>query len=150
VYVPDLYLLPTITTDPVRLWTYLINSYSLNLRGSDSKPILTPYRQQTKVDVIIGMEPDTSDPDCLNNGSSAANPSYWCQNWFFTMQGYVNSGSYYADSQFIDYSQYVQQIQMPVAVGGAVNGTAATGNYANKANPIVPAAAPSSTISKSS
>ncbi len=151
VYVPDLYLLPTITTDPVRLWTYLINSYTLNLRGSDNKPILTPYRQQTKTDVIFSMEPDTSDPNCNNNGFSVNELNgILCNNWFFTMQGYVNSGSYYADSQFIDYSQYVQQIQMPVAVGGGVNGTSATGNYANKANPIVPAAAPASTISKSS
>lgn len=147
VYVPDLYLLPTITTDPVRLWTYLINSYSLNLRQTDNKPILTPYRQQTKIDVVIGMEPDTSDPNCLNNGNSSTGSSnFWCENWFFTMQGYVNSGSYYADSQFIDYSQYVQQIQMPVAVGGK----GGNGNYASKANPIVPAAAPTSTISKTS
>jgi hypothetical protein len=96
------------------------------------------------------MEPYTSGPNCLNNGNDSQNSDLWCHNWFFTMQGYVNSGSYYADSQFIDYSQYVQQIQMPVAVGGGVNGTAATGNYANKANPLVPAAAPASTISKSS
>lgn len=143
VYIPDLYLLPTITTDPVRLWTYLINSYSINLRKNDNKPILTPYRQETKVDTIFGIQPDTTDPDCLNNGfTTSLDGGPLCKNWFFTLDGYIN-GNYFADSQFIDYSQYVQQIQMPVAVGGKGGNS----KYSSNANPLVPAQAPGSTVS---
>lgn len=104
-YIPDLRLLPTLSpsSDPSRIWSYLINTYSINVRN-DNTAFLTPYRKNSYVDVWFGCAQDTK----------------LTTNFFTELLGAVkafNPPYKNADTQFIDYSLYGSEIIKPVGNG---------------------------------
>ena len=125
VYVPDLRLLPsTVNGDPSRLWSYLVNNMSINVRN-DGIPFLTPYRTTNYIDIGYSCSQDPNDPS----------------NYFTVFTGIVNSvQNPPSDTQFINYNLYTSQIQMGVTSGfiAGNTGTTTTGNvaYASNSNPF--------------
>lgn len=101
IYVPDLRLIPINTKDdPSRLWSYLVNNFSINLNSS-GKPFLTPYRTTMKIDIWFGAAVDPSDSN----------------NYFTELLGAVMAAtpnSRPTDTQFIDYMNYASEIVKPV------------------------------------
>ena len=100
IYVPDFRLIPRNKNDPSRLWSYLINNFSINIDNT-GKPFLTPYRTTMKVDVWFGGAVDPSDSN----------------NYFTEFLGAVmaaNPDSPPTDTQFIDYMNYTTEILKPV------------------------------------
>lgn len=126
VYVPDIRLLPTNNQDPESMWNYLINNLSINLKA-DGTPFLTPYRTSSKTDVYYGCTEDSN---------------YAGANYFTYLIGNISNLDYpLPDAQFINYSSYVSQIQIPVdslELGPDVPPLVQVNpNYASKSNPFV-------------
>lgn len=121
VYVPDLNLLPN--PDPSTTWTYLLNSFSINIDSSNN-PILTPFRTSMTADLQYNC---LDDPNDMGNNYftylESINPSAGTQ--------YVYTKPY-RDSQFINYSQFAQQIQ----TGVSQNNPSDNVNYNQYSNPF--------------
>jgi hypothetical protein len=138
VYIPDLNLLPNFSTaNPSISWTYLINNYSINLytdSNSNLTPILTPYRQNRKTTLSYNC---LSDPDNINSTNPSAY-NYFTQLTSFSTSPnkipyvFQKSNGTYEDSQFVNYSSYIQQIQTPVSQNYDFSGS----QYANSSNPF--------------
>lgn len=132
VYVPDFRLLPNNTTDSNRLWTYLINSYSINML-SDNTPILTPYRSKLNYNLKYSVVLDKQNCDVTNELSeSSKNILKDCENVFLQLDGYTQSNNTMSDSQFISYGSYIPQIQTPILK----DTPGSNPNYAKKSNPF--------------
>jgi hypothetical protein len=120
VYVPDLRLLPSaINQDPSRLWSYLVNNLSINVKN-DGTPFLTPYRLTNYIDI----------------GYSCFKDPKTDSNFFTVLTGIVNSiTNTPSDTQFINYNLYTTQIQMGVTSGFISGSTGtSTGNSAYSQN----------------
>ena len=116
VYVPDLNLLPDPNSSAI--WTYLINNYSINI--VNNSPILTPYRQNSKINLEYG---------CVVDGSNS-------NNYFTILQSISNYQKYEiqenSDSQFINYNMYARQIQTGVSSNNEIYNI----NYNSVSNPF--------------
>lgn len=120
VYVPNLRLLPTDPNDTTGIWNYLINSFSINMT-SDLRPILTNYRQSSNLNVRYYCRKDPNDDNYFTYIQKSSDIVANEQN------------GVYGDTQFINYSQFTQQIQTPVS---SITVGAANVNYAGKRNPF--------------
>lgn len=144
VYVPDYKLLPTDPEDIYGVWSYLVNSFSINMSSpiqplgqtgsavpNQIYPILTPYRQKSSFTVTYDCKQDptkgvTAGTNLFTYLSTATPPK---------IEPTVYSGGpikVFGDSQFINYSKYVQQIQMGVSAYTEGTNT----NYNSKKNPF--------------
>jgi len=140
VYVPDPLLLPPLNVDSTGLWNYLSNNFSINI-DSNNNPVLTPYRQTSKTNVIFSMVGDNNGGYPCPNWSGpggGTSPSEYCSNVFFTLSGVIPNPNN-SDTQFIDYTQFPAQIQTGVSslittdfeLPGNYNA-----NYKKKSNPF--------------
>jgi hypothetical protein len=122
VYIPDLNLLPN--PDPSATWTYLLNSFSINIDSSNN-PILTPFRNSMKADLQYNCIVDPNYDEGVNTFTylQSINPSTGTQ---FTYS------KPYRDSQFINYSAFAQQIQ----TGVSQNNPSDNVNYQKYSNPF--------------
>jgi hypothetical protein len=121
VYIPDLNLLPN--SDASAIWTYLINSYSINI-DINNNPILTPYRTNMKANIQYNCSVDDNDSNNFFTYLQPVNKQAGIQFLFV---------SPYNDSQFINYSSYSQQIQTGVS-GNNPSGNANFNQYSNPFN----------------
>ena len=118
VYVPNYNLLPTDNTDTSGVWSYLVNSFSINMSSGSTEPIipiLTPYRQKSLFTVTYDCKNDPTSG--VNSGSN--NFTYLSATSAPKMMKSVYTGGtekVFGDSQFISYTKYVQQIQMGVSI----------------------------------
>jgi hypothetical protein len=115
VYVPDLRLLPN-SSDPANVWSYLVNQYSINILSGTGEPILAPYRQKSDVDIFYGCKVHPNDTS----------------NYFTELLGVISSQNTLSDSQFINYSLYVSQIQ----TGVSKTVLTGQGTYSVRSNPF--------------
>ena len=133
VYIPKLELLPSLSgTDSGGLWSYLINNYSINnvTLNNTVTPVLSPYRSGINADITFTTTCDSNDPYSQGN-------SKICSNIFTEITAVaptpqVLSGTAYGDTQFINYSNYIRQIQIGVAVGDTPSST-----FSAKSNPLI-------------
>jgi hypothetical protein len=116
VYVPDINLLPDPNSSSI--WTYLINNYSINT--VNNSPILTPYRQNTKIDLKYG---------CIQDSRNSNNFFTILQSSSNNQQFIINESS---DSQFINYNMFARQIQ----TGVSLNNQIINNNYKGVSNPF--------------
>ena len=139
VYVPKLELLPSFSgVDSGGLWSYLINNYSINIANINSviTPTLTPYRTGINADISFATT-------CDVNIDLSSSP---CTNFFTFLTSVaptpqISSGTPYGDTQFINYSNYIQQIQIGVAAGDTPSSS-----FSSKSNPLVSNASNSSNV----
>ena len=132
VYVPDFRLLPNNTTDINRLWTYLVNSYSINIL-SDNTPILTPYRSKLKYNLKYNVVLDNKLCDVKNELTENSKTILKdCKNVFLQLESYTQGDNTMSDSQFISYGSYIQQIQTPILK----DTPGCNPSYSKKSNPF--------------
>lgn len=148
VYVPNLYLLPSVNADTTGMWNYLVNNFSINVVNTSTDvnpvyiPALTPYRQNYLVDTVFSITNDNT--TCPT--SDLVTQALPCTNLFFTFQGILPNSSGNSDTQFIDYTQFIPQIQTGVSSRSLFIGGNQTyppmgnPNYASKSNPLIPPA----------